>query len=352
MPTCIATCQKSFSSSNSLQQHQRICKHYASDFEAVVAAHVSKRSSEGSIDGQTSKTLGAVKKRKVPLKKTDAAEFEPAPQSLVSEKISSTVPPLLSPSPPPAPLPLLNRAGRPMRSAAIPAPPCDVLPQAPPAVLDHTVVMESNEPTHHWPSYDPDAFVSLDDLSKQTRTSIPLQPQPSSSSSGSKSNPSEGETTRLVEEVLMAPDFNVEDLEGFKAHRENLRADKAKLPESSNYLAGFETASVDIRVPSGQQNVPSETFSVPGLHYRPLLSVIREAFSGPLSDKIHFSPFKLFHQLPLSNEEIRAHGELYTSDSFIQAHDKIQRVPLPPDESDCKLERAVAAVMLCRMPLM
>ncbi|KAJ3874470.1 hypothetical protein F5051DRAFT_443301 [Lentinula edodes] len=374
MPTCVATCQKSFSSLNSLQQHQRICKHYASDFEAVVAARVSKRSSEGSIDGQTSKTLGAVKKCKVPLKKTDAAEFEPAPQSLVSEKISSTVPPLLSPSPPPAPLPLLNRAGQPMRSAAIPAPPCDVLPQAPPAVLDHMVVMESNEPTHRIrhvflivrdtlkthlnpfrlfrlykdrPSYDPDAFVSLDDLSKQTRTSIPLQPQPSSSSSGSKFNPvwpfnnmstyqimqwlntgsslkSEGETTQLVEEVLMAPDFNVEDLEGFKAHRENLRADKAKLPESSNYLAGFETASVDIRVPS----------------------VIREAFSGPLSDKIHFSPFKLFHQSPLSNEEICVHGELYTSDSFIQAHDKIQRVPLPPDESDCKLERAVAAVML------
>ncbi|KAJ3804430.1 hypothetical protein F5876DRAFT_83171 [Lentinula aff. lateritia] len=232
--------------------------------------------------------------------------------------------------------------------------------------------MESNEPAHHIqhvflivrdtlkthlnpfclfrlykdrPSYDPDAFVSLDDLLKQTRTSIPLQPQPSSS--GSKSNPvwpfnnmstyrimqwlntgsslkSEGEATRLVEEVLMAPDFNVEDLKGFKAHRENLRADKAKLPESSNYLAGFETASVDIRVPS----------------------VIREAFSGPLSDKIHFSPFKLFHQLPLSNEEIRVHGELYTSDSFIQAHDKIQRVPLPPEESDCKLERAVAVVML------
>ncbi|KAJ3858704.1 hypothetical protein EV359DRAFT_75819 [Lentinula novae-zelandiae] len=113
---------------------------------------------------------------------------------------------------------------------------------------------------------------------------------------------SEGETTRLVEEVL-----------------KNLRADKAKLPESSNHLAGFETATVDIHVPSG-------------LHYRPLLSVIREAFSGPLSDKIHFSPFKLFHQLPLSNEEI--------------PHDKIQRVPLPPEESDCKLERAVAAVML------
>ncbi|KAJ3925662.1 MAG: hypothetical protein NXY57DRAFT_1051654 [Lentinula lateritia] len=158
---------------------------------------------------------------------------------------------------------------------------------------------------------------------------------------------SEGETTRLVEEVLNAPDFDIKDLSHFSAHRENLRADKAKIPESaSNYLSGFETTSVDIRVPSGQRNVPSEMFSVLGLHYQPLLSVIREAFSGPLSDKIHFSPFKLFHQLPSSTEEIRVHGELYTSDSFIQAHDQIQRVPLPSGESDCKLERVVAAVML------
>ncbi|KAJ3882463.1 hypothetical protein F5051DRAFT_494399 [Lentinula edodes] len=157
---------------------------------------------------------------------------------------------------------------------------------------------------------------------------------------------SEGETTRLVEEVLNAPDFDIKDLSHFSAHRENLRADKAKIPESaSNYLSGFETTSVDIRVPSGQRNVPSEMFSVPGLHYRPLLSVIREAFSGPLSNKIHFSPFKLFHQSS-STEEIRVHGELYTSDSFLQAHDQIQRVPLPSEESDCKLERVVAALML------
>lgn len=319
------------------------------------------------------------------------------PQSLVFEQTHSiSVPPLHSPSPPPVPLPLLNRAGRPMRSAAIPAPPRDILPQAPPAVLDHGTVGESNEPTRirrvilivhdtlkthlnpfrlfrlykDRPSYDPDAFVSLDDLSNKTCTGIPPQPQHSRSTSGSSVDPawpfknmstfrimqwlntgssvkSEGEATRLVEEVLSASDFDVKDLDGFKAHRENLRADRAKIPESSShYLAGFETASVDIRVPSGQRNVPSETFSVPGLHYRPLLSVIREAFSGPLSDKMHFSPFKLFHQLPSSNEEIRVHGELYTSDSFIQAHDKIQRVPLPPGESDCKLERAVAAVML------
>ncbi|KAJ3858791.1 hypothetical protein EV359DRAFT_75796 [Lentinula novae-zelandiae] len=127
---------------------------------------------------------------------------------------------------------------------------------------------------------------------------------------------SEGEATQLVEEVLNAPDFDIKDLSHFSAHRENLRADEAKIPESaSNYLSGFETTSVDIRVLSGQRNVPSEMFSVLGLHYRPLLSVIREAFLGPLSNKIHFSPFKLFHQLPSSTEEILVAAVMLWSDA-------------------------------------
>ncbi|KAJ3804146.1 hypothetical protein F5876DRAFT_5596, partial [Lentinula aff. lateritia] len=159
---------------------------------------------------------------------------------------------------------------------------------------------------------------------------------------------SEGGVTRLVKEVIATDDFNVDDLRGFSAHRENQRADKTNLTSGSlnSYLAGFCTTAVDIQVPSGQKNVPSATFSVPGLHYRPLLSVIKEAFSSPLSMSMHLSPFKLFHQLPNSEVETRVHGELYSSDSFINMHDKIQRTPLPPDESDCKLERVVAAVML------
>ncbi|KAH7880244.1 uncharacterized protein C8R40DRAFT_1032809, partial [Lentinula edodes] len=224
----------------------------------------------------------------------------------------------------------------------------------------------------HRPTFDPDAFVSLDDLAKDPRThSVPLPSMSQSPDAGPCYEPpwpfknmsiwrlmrwsntgsslkSEGEVTRLVKEVIATDDFNVDDLRGFNAHRENQRADKTSLTSGSlnSYLAGFCTTAVDIQVPSGQKNVPSATFSVPGLHYRPLLSVIKEAFSSPLSMSMHLSPFKLFHQLPNSEVETRVHGELYSSDSFINMHDKIQRTPLPPDESDCKLERVVAAVML------
>ncbi|KAJ3924855.1 MAG: hypothetical protein NXY57DRAFT_968885 [Lentinula lateritia] len=160
MPDCVTACQKSFSSSISLQQHQRICKHYASDFETAAAARLTKCGSKGQVGRESLNTPGPSKKRKIVsvnfLKKSKAIEPELPVQNSGCEQpgsISLPVlqaplsPPLLSPSPPPVPLPLLNRAGRPMRSAAIPAPTRDVLPQGPPAVLVHALVDEFNQPT-------------------------------------------------------------------------------------------------------------------------------------------------------------------------------------------------------------
>jgi hypothetical protein len=59
-------------------------------------------------------------------------------------------------------------------------------------------------------------------------------------------------------------------------------------------------------------------------------------------------PFKLFHRSPSSKQggkEERVFSEVYNSDVFIKEHDNVQRVPLPPDELDCKWEKVVAALM-------
>ncbi|KAE9383786.1 hypothetical protein BT96DRAFT_1008788 [Gymnopus androsaceus JB14] len=183
----------------------------------------------------------------------------------------------------------------------------DEPPQAAPALV-HPV----DEPTA--PSQNPNICIDL-----------PMIPTPEYLSQICRwSYKIETETTRLVNEVIMQEDFNSDDLKGFNAHSENLRFNRTNNPNSKSLLDHFQTTDVTIDVPSGDKNVPSQPFSVPGLYFRDLISVIQSAFTEPLSAKFHFSPFKLFQTVPNSEEVHRVYSELYNSDAFIQEHDKVQ----------------------------
>ena len=155
---------------------------------------------------------------------------------------------------------------------------------------------------------------------------------------------SEAQINELVNKVILAPDFSQNDLAGFDAHKENIHLDNslAKSPLHQQ----FTESAVDILVPSGAVGVPAQTFSVPGLLHRKLTTVISEAFTGSLSHLLHFSPFKLYHKSPITNEEERIFGEVYTSDAFLAEHEKVQRrALLPPEDPECKREKIVAALM-------
>lgn len=155
---------------------------------------------------------------------------------------------------------------------------------------------------------------------------------------------SETEVTAFVESVIHSPDFCKDHLIGFNAHRENRRLDKAL--SESNIRTQFCESSVNILVPSGDSSVPGQLFTVSGLLHRNLTSIIRDAFNDSLSHLLHFSPFKLFHKSPITHEDERLFGEVYTSDAFLDEHEKLQRHgSLPPDEPDCKREKVVAALM-------
>ena len=84
---------------------------------------------------------------------------------------------------------------------------------------------------------------------------------------------------------------------------------------------------------------------IPGLHYRKIPAVIWAMFVSPLASKFHLSPFRLFHKAPSSKEECDF-CRVYESDAYIEENDKIQHAPVPPDDPDCKHEKAVAVVML------
>ena len=289
-----------------------------------------------------------------------------------------------TPTPPP-PLPLpppsLTHAGRPKRNYRLPARYEDINPE--PLQPLEPLEKEDEQPTAvlpclrlivrnrlrtatncfgllreylYRPSFDPDSFIPEKDLYQAGGADpVPMLPPPPApvhrnesvemimnwKDSGAPTK-SDAEVNRLVKDVLLDPKFKPEDLRGFSVARENQRSDAAE--KKSPFLDSFQTADINIEVPSGVKDVPPGTFTVPGLLYRNLTAVIRAVFSSPLASHFHLSPFKLFHKSP-SGEEERVFSELYNSDVFIEEHDNVQRAPLPPNEPDCKREKVVAALM-------
>ncbi|KAG6818921.1 hypothetical protein H0H93_000270 [Arthromyces matolae] len=293
---------------------------------------------------------------------------------------------LPSPEPsPPSPEPLgFTRVGRPYRlpqrfrdilpeptsvQEQVPDPEPRFLPRVRLIVRDRLITALNSfnmwREYPHRPSYIPDTSVPLSDLA-ETPLSFkgapeaslferpPPWPFPNMSifrlmrifNSGSTLT-SEDTANRCVKEVIQASDFSVDDFDGFDARKENARLDEAiSDSESSPYLRQFTSTSIDIQIPSGERDVPSTKFSVPGLLYRKITSVIEAAFHGPLADHLHLSPFKLFHRNPATGIEERVFGEIYTSEAFLSEHDLVQRrAPVPPEDPDCKREKVVAAIM-------
>ena len=285
------------------------------------------------------------------------------------------------PPPPPPPLPHpLTQAGRPMRNYKQPARYIDINPEPLPplgeepppstSILPRIVLIVRNRlrtATNSFnllreylyrPSFDPDSFVPPEDLlasherMDDSPTSLPTPPLVHRNQSvellmnwkhSGSSTKSDGEINRLVDEVLLDPNFNLEDLRGFRAARENRQTDLAD--ENSPFLDSFQTATVEIEVPSGSKDALPAKFSIPGLYYRKIPAVIRAMFASPLASKFHLSPFKLFHKAASGKEE-RVFCDIYDSDAFIEENDRIQRAPLPAEDPGCKRERAVAVLML------
>ena len=206
------------------------------------------------------------------------------------------------------PLPQFTQTGRPKRNYRLPARYEDVNPEPlrpleeeeeqPTAALPRLRLFVRNRlrtATNTFnllreylyrPSFDPDSFVCKEDLHRVGGTDpvfiLPPSPSPvhrnesvemlmNWKDSGT-STKSDSEVNRLVNSVLLDPNFKLEDLKGFNVSRENQRSDVAE--KKSPFLDSFQTADIDIEVPSGTSGIPPGTFSVPGLVYRKLTAII------------------------------------------------------------------------------
>ena len=161
-----------------------------------------------------------------------------------------------------------------------------------------------------------------------------------------------GTLNNLVHQVLLAPDFDPNELVGFDAAKEAKQLDDfdPSLPEESRSLSkqfndGWIETSVPISLPNiGVSHSAAPVFHVKGFLYRKPLEVLIAAYQEPLAAHFHISPFEEYWKPSPNSPPERIYSELYNSDAYIQEHEKIQTPPQPA--SGCELERVIAPIML------
>ncbi|KAG1901203.1 uncharacterized protein F5891DRAFT_1187899 [Suillus fuscotomentosus] len=153
---------------------------------------------------------------------------------------------------------------------------------------------------------------------------------------------SELEVARLVKEVLLAKDFDPMHLENFSVRGTLQKLDKDHSRNKVEFPDDWTHATVAIKIPTKSKEDDGRLFSIPGFHFRPLVDVIRSAFVDIQASAFHLSPFKRLWKDPLDGHEERIFDELYTSDSWLDAQDELQKLPREPG---CALERVIAGLM-------
>jgi hypothetical protein len=217
----------------------------------------------------------------------------------------------------------------------------------------------------HRPSYDPDAFVPDEDLSNGPLCQPIVKEVPPSRgppwpfrnmstyllmewmNTGSNQK-SIGEVDRLAKEVLSSKDFKLKDIAGFSARTQNEHFDASERHNCATAATpytcdGWVESGVQISIPTSSRDNHGlgQPFVIPGLHHRSILGVLRAALADVTAYRFHFSPFKRFWKSGIETEE-RCFDEAYTSDAWIEAHDKLQK---QTNEPDCKLEKVILGLM-------
>lgn len=171
------------------------------------------------------------------------------------------------------------------------------------------------------------------------------------------SSKSHATLNNLVHRVLLAPDFNANDLVGFDAAKEAKRLDdfnplapeegtSASTSGSKHLNDGWIETSVPISLPgdgiSHSSDATAPVFHVKGLFYRKPLEVLKVAYQEPSANQFHLAPFEEYWKPSPDSPPERIYSELYSANAYIQEHEKVRSQPRP----DCHLETVIAPIML------
>jgi hypothetical protein len=221
----------------------------------------------------------------------------------------------------------------------------------------------------HFPEHDPEENVAVDDLMDITPDTLSsptdtYHPYPNQSSFllgewywNDGAQKSQSSFNNLLG-IIGHPEFQPEDVAGTNWRHINTQLGGGNLqdlrPNDDDAEDGWEDEVIEgdwvntpikIKVPFHKRTLHpgQEEFTAGTLRHRKLVSVIREKISSPSSHPhLHFEPYELYWQPQETTEPMRVHGELYSSEAFIDAHQKLQDSPREPG---CDLPRVVVGLM-------
>ncbi len=151
---------------------------------------------------------------------------------------------------------------------------------------------------------------------------------------------SHAELDRLVNEVILSPDFSPAELVGFRAAKEASLMDKYL---ASGAQRGSQTSSsardqwletsVFISLPCDGVKHGSEAdapkFEVKGLYHHRIVEVVRSALAEPAAQKFHLFPFREYWKPSPDEPAERIYSEAFTADYFLEQYEKIRHTNSP-----------------------
>ena len=267
----------------------------------------------------------------------------------------AALPPSLFPAPPPVPAPapvarLPEEQPTPLRRSESPPPPFIDSPT-------NKFGLFRRYHAAHFPAHDPDSSITFADLLQSAGPEASLYgPYPNESAfrlaEWQWMYPTKSQLGfQALVKLVGHPDFRTADIaitdfkEIDKILAERGWQDSAAGDEAGTPTADWRTTEFKLPIPFHKRMAEPgvEDFVAGTLKHRSIVSVVRDRITNPkVHLHLHFSPYELHWQPQADVPPVRVHGELYTSDAFLEAHDALQASPREPD---CDLERVVLGVM-------
>lgn len=157
------------------------------------------------------------------------------------------------------------------------------------------------------------------------------------------------ESFRKLIEIVGNPDFKPSDvrstnwtkINAILAH--NAEDDNQHDHEWLGEDTGWKRSAISINVPFHRRMAAPgiQSYLAGELYHRSIVSVIRERVTNN-DEHFHYEPYEQLWKCAEDAEEVRIHGELYTSAAFLSEHKKLLDTPAEPG---CDAPRAVVALM-------
>ena len=171
---------------------------------------------------------------------------------------------------------------------------------------------------------------------------------------GGSRQKSQAELNSLLENVLRAEDFSLDEVGNFKLAHEMALLDSVDDPSAPFANENiWKKSTIRIPLPCEREKFPSEDAAhklrIRDVRYRSLLEVMRTGAKDESAKSWHNTLYKMFWKPSTDSQPQRIISELYTADAFLEEHEKIAKLPLhlltdPPGLKP--VENAVFAIML------